>query len=468
MNDSFKKTNPRRPRPRKVSARPRALRPGGALPPAPRDVGEEAWIEVIHKMDQVYNDLLKYEVQLEEKNAALEDSQKFIYSVLDSISDVLIVCDRSGRIQDVNPALSHTVGCGEAELKGTLVVDLFADEASRRKFAELAVRAGGEAISDCEIQLRGRDGAAVPVTVNCTPRFNSVGKMVGMVLTGRPLGELRRAYQQLRQAHEELKRAQQQLVHSEKMASLGLLVAGVAHELNNPISFVLGNAHALKRYLERLRAYLEAVHSGAAPEQMAERRRELRIDRLLEDLGPLIEGTIEGAERTRDIVDGLKRFSAVDRDESKVFNLAQVVARSVHWVARAAAPGVKVSTDLPPELPVTGSAGQMQQVVVNLMQNALDSVGGRGDGRIEVRGAMLDGEIQIEFLDNGPGIPATILSRVFDPFFTTKPVGKGTGLGLSISYGIVERHGGRLTVGNRPEGGAVFTLVLPQAGQKRE
>jgi two-component system sensor histidine kinase HupT/HoxJ len=127
-----------------------------------------------------------------------------------------------------------------------------------------------------------------------------------MVITGRPVGELRRAYDALRQAHEDLKQAQHQLVHSEKMASLGRLVAGVAHELNNPISFVLGNVYALQRYGHALREYLDALHGGASPEALAGLRRALRIDRLLDDLQPLLEGTREGAERTRDIVAGLK------------------------------------------------------------------------------------------------------------------------------------------------------------------
>ena len=113
--------------------------------------------------------------------------------------------------------------------------------------------------------IRGRDGSPLPVSLNCTPRLSGTGKLLGMVLTGRPVGELRRAYHALRQAHEDLKTTQQQLLQAEKMASLGRLVAGVAHELNNPISFVLGNMLAIRRYAARLQTYLEAVHSGAQP-----------------------------------------------------------------------------------------------------------------------------------------------------------------------------------------------------------
>ena len=302
--------------------------------------------------------------------------------------------------------------------------------------------------------------------MNCTPRLSSVGKLVGMVVTGRPVGELRRAYQALRQTHEELKRAQQQLVQSEKMASLGRLVAGVAHELNNPISFVLGNVMALRRYAGRLHTYLEAINEcdGAHTPELDQLRRELRIDRILEDMAPLLDGMIEGAERTRDIVDGLKRFSAVDRQADERFNLTEVVERAVRWVTRAAPPSFAVRLELPAELPLLGSAGQMQQVLMNLVQNACDALADTPAPALEVRAALGAGEvIVLTVADNGPGIPSEHLPRLFDPFFTTKPVGQGTGLGLSISYGIVERHGGKLEAANRPDGGAVFTLLLPLA-----
>jgi two-component system sensor histidine kinase HupT/HoxJ len=248
------------------------------------------------------------------------------------------------------------------------------------------------------------------------------------------------------------------------MASLGRLVAGVAHELNNPISFVLGNAHALHRYAQRLEKYLAAFHAGRPREELEALRRELRIDRLLEDLPPLIEGTVEGAERTRDIVDSLKRFSAVDRNETQPFNLTQVIEQAVHWVTKAAADKLKVVTDLPEGINVLGSAGQMQQVMMNLVQNACrrhrrGSPAAPGDHAP----SAWETAWKCSFRDNGPGIPPENLPHLFEPFFTTKPVGKGTGLGLAITYGIVERHGGSLSAGNSPEGGALFTLKLPLA-----
>lgn len=429
------------------------------------DVGETVWVEVIRKMDEVYNDLLQYEVVLEQKNAALEDSQQFIESVLASMSDILIVCNRHGTIQEVNDSLRRCIGQDESELRGRPLADLFADDGSRQRARDFFSAARPAAVQDCELLISGRDGSPLPVSLNCTPRLSGTGKLVGMVVTGRPVGELRRAYHALRQAHEDLKRTQQQLVQAEKMASLGRLVAGVAHELNNPISFVLGNVLAFRRYAARLQTYIEAVHSDhcqRSPE-VDRLRQELRIDRIMADLEPLLDGMTEGGERTRDIVDGLKRFSAIDRSVDEPFNLADVVARAVRWVTRAGPSSFQVRVDLPAELPVTGSSGQMQQVLMNLVLNARDATCGCRAPLLEITALVADGTVSLHLADNGPGIEPANLSRLFDPFFTTKPVGQGTGLGLSISYGIVERHGGRLEASNRPQGGALFILSLPLA-----
>jgi two-component system, NtrC family, sensor histidine kinase HupT/HoxJ len=426
---------------------------------------ESVWLDVIQKMDEVYSDLLQYEVALEDKNAALEESQQFIVSVLTSMSDVLLVCNRAGVIEDVNQSIQQLTGQDEAALKGRNIFDLFADEASRQQAQHFFAGHVGETLHDCEMQLRAADGSAIPVSLNCTPRYSATGKMLGVVITGRPVGELRRAYKALRQAHEDLKRTQQQLLHSEKMASLGRLVAGVAHELNNPISFVFGNVLALKRYANRLNVYLDAVHRKESWERIDALREELGIDRLLADLPSLIEGTAEGAERTRDIVDGLKRFSAADRNLRETMDLVPVVERAVHWVSKAAPSSFSVRVNLPDAVTVNGSAGQLQQVMMNLVQNACDATAGQDEARLDIS-AEIDGDsVRLRFADNGPGIARENLPRIFDPFFTTKPVGKGTGLGLAISYGIVEHHGGRLEAGNGEDGGAVFMLVLPLAGR---
>ena len=219
----------------------------------------------------------------------------------------------------------------------------------------------------------------------------------------------------------------------------------------------------IQRYASRLESYLGAVHASAAADDGALQamREELRIDRILADMPHLIDGMIEGAERTRDIVDALKRFSAVDKMTPEQVNLNEVVERSVRWVVQSASAKFAADVDLPPGLVCSGSSGQLQQVMMNLVQNACDATARQPDARLTVNGGYAGDMVVLRFADNGPGIAEENLGRLFEPFFTTKPVGQGTGLGLSISYGIVERHGGKLSARNRPQGGAEFELSLP-------
>ncbi|MDD3763789.1 MAG: ATP-binding protein [Nevskiales bacterium] len=426
--------------------------------------GDQAWISVIQKMDEVFSDLLRHEVALEEKNTALEEAQQFTRSVLGSMSDVVIATALDGTIEEVNEALTALVGRVADALRGTAVFELFADSASQDTVRRMVAQK--DAVHDCELTLLTAAGP-VEVSLNFTPRTTAAGRIVGSVMTGRPVGELRRAYRELHETHEQLKRTQQQLLQAEKMASLGRLVAGVAHELNNPISFVLGNVHALKRYSERLGEYIGAVHAGAGEDARNALRERLRIDKILADLGSLIDGTVEGAERTRDIVDNLKRFSAQDRDGDDLFDLGEVVERAVQWVRTASPARFRVDVDIQRGLMVIGSGAQMQQVMMNLVQNARDATEMLAAPSLSVRvDRDADGSVRACFSDNGIGIDPEVLPHIFEPFFTTKPVGQGTGLGLSISYGIVERHGGRLAVANNALGGAEFTVTLPLALEK--
>ena len=435
----------------------------------PAGVSDDTWMDVIHKMDEVYSQLLRDEVALEQKNAELEDSQQFIYGLLSSMSDVLVAADAQGLIEQTNQALCDLAGRAEEALLCTPMDTLLHDEKAVEALHDMMHRAltlrQGHSV---ELMLRDAAGQPVPVDFTATPRYDGRKRCIGFVFVGRPMAEIKRAYQQLHEAHEALKRTQQQLLHAEKMSSLGRLVAGVAHEPNNPISFVLGNVHALNRYTQRLRQYLDAVHAEAALTQhpaLIALAHKLRIEHILNDLPSLMDGTIEGAQRTASIVDGLKRFSALDHEESEAVAIDAVIERAIHWVKKGLALDFDVQFQRCPDCRVLGNAGQLLQVLMNLIQNACDAAGARPGVLPVLRIAAhhaADGVV-ISLHDNGPGISPEDLSSIFEPFFTTKPVGKGTGLGLSISYGIVERHGGTLVAHNHPQGGAEFMLRLPAA-----
>ena len=426
-------------------------------PPANID-SEDAWVSVIQKMDEAYADLVHSQVEVEEKNTELEDARSFLHSIQSAMSDVLIVCDQNGVVQGVNRALEQLTGRSEEELMGARFTDLVA-ATYHSKISSFMGQLRIQPVRDCEVELIGRDGL-VPLSMNCSPRNNHRGRLIGMVMVGRPLGELQKAYKELNAAHAELKLAQERLVQSEKMASLGRLVAGVAHELNNPISFVYGNMHALQRYTDRLCAYFDAINEGNSREQLKAMREKLRLDKAIRDLNSLVEGTMEGADRVKEIVNDLRQFSSTQESEKAVFDLSHVIKTAMHWIIKESKAPIDVVETIPADLTAFGHSGQIHQVVVNLIQNAVDAMDASDPKRLLLSAQIMDGKVIFEVHDSGPGIPDDFLSRLFDPFFTTKPVGQGTGLGLSISYGIVSEHGGELVIQNHPDGGALASLTL--------
>lgn len=421
---------------------------------------ETAWVEVILKMETVYADLVRSQVQVEEKNAALEEAQLFIDSVLSSMTDVLIVCDTRGRIQQVNRALEKLTGIKARNFYQRPLSEIFCAD-SRGMVVQFPQKLGQKSLVDCEVSVECADGGTSPLAMNCSSRYDSDRRLVGMVLIGRPVGELRRAYQDLNKAHDELKQTQLQLVHSEKMASLGRLVAGVAHELNNPISFVFGNMHALQNYGERISQYMAAVDEGTDQDSLNTLREELRIDHIMKDINPLIDGTLEGAERVRDIVQDLRRYSTSQKEPSCKFDLTEIIRTAAEWVTRACRVKPEISYEMPETLQMTGRKGHVHQILINLLQNAVDVMEDQKHSELAITCGISEQFVVVAVHDQGPGIPEEAFLKLFDPFYTTKPVGKGTGLGLSISYGLAIDLGGELKAENHPQGGAVFTLTLP-------
>ncbi|MCM2403736.1 ATP-binding protein [Rhizobium sp. S153] len=424
--------------------------------------GEAMWVDVIHRMEEVYSELLRNETDLERKNAELEEAQTFISSVVASVSDILIACGRDGVIHKVNPAFLTLVGMEEAKVIGTRIFD-YVIEADRKE-AERLMSAGQQGrVLEGDLHFRAAANREECLAMRCAALFDSRRRRLGAVLTGRPISELRQAYQALHQAHLELQTAQRKLIEQEKMASLGRLVAGVAHELNNPISFVYANIYTLDRYRKNLVSYLDAVHQGAGEDEIADLRRGLKIDSILSDIAPLLEGTLEGADRVSEIVKNLRRLSFSETGERHAVDLDRVLRNSTHLAVRAKNAMAEVSIDSDANLFVDAHEGQIHQVLVNLIANALDAVADRQNGWVEITTRQRGDSVEIVVSDNGPGIAETEMNKVFEPFFTTKDVGEGTGLGLWITFTIVQDYNGEITVRNNEAGGAEFHVLLPLA-----
>jgi two-component system NtrC family sensor kinase len=280
--------------------------------------------------------------------------------------------------------------------------------------------------------------------------------------------ELRRRNIELTELNAQLSMAQEQLVQQEKLASIGQLAAGVAHEINNPIGYIFSNFGTLQTYLAQLFDMLDVYQQAeahVADADMAARLRAMRADIdlnfLREDIPALMTESKEGIVPVRHIVQDLKDFSRVDANQEWVWaNLHQGIDSTLNIVSNEVkykADVVKEYGDIPDIecLPL-----QINQVVMNLVVNAAHAIGPER-GRITVRTGRAGEQVWIEVEDNGSGIAPMALSRIFDPFFTTKAVGKGTGLGLSLAYGIVQKHQGRITVDTALGKGTTFRVFLP-------
>jgi len=255
-----------------------------------------------------------------------------------------------------------------------------------------------------------------------------------------------------------------QLVQQEKLASIGQLAAGVAHEINNPIGYIYSNFGSLERYLEQLFRMLAAYEQAGTSPALTALHEELQIAYLKEDLPSLMGDSKEGLMRVRKIVQDLRDFSHVD--SATDWQLAQL-NKGIDSTLNIVASEVKFKADIVKEygeLPeVECLPSQINQVVMNLVVNAAHAMGSER-GRIVVRSGTSFGDVDeawFEVADNGSGIPADVLPRIFDPFYTTKPIGKGTGLGLSVSYGIVQKHQGSIRVDSEVGRGTTFRVTLP-------
>lgn len=434
-------------------------------PKAPPGFSEQgfsdgAWMDVLQAVDKTYAELISYQDQLEAQNRELEGLRVFLASVLMSVSDALIVIGRDGTVEEASQSLDHLLDGGKSDALGHPLSRLVAPGSQETLAAEVATARSSRQPRMIEVELLTPEGPA-PFEMSIAPRLDERGRSKGAVLTARPLGELRRTYAELAQSHRALQETQAHLVRNEKLASLGRLLAGVAHELNNPISFIYANAHALEKYAHRFETYFEQVQSGASRDDLIALRHELKLDRELRNLRSAIDGARDGAERVRDIVEDLRRLSAEGTGDMSRFDLAETARVAASWVQRGTKKDIAFHMDLDCPCQAYGRPGHVQQVIMNLVQNAVDAVQGRAGAQITITASHDGAASTVRVRDNGPGIPDDVAAKIFDPFFTTKDVGKGTGLGLSISHKIAEEHGGTLRLCERVTDGACFSLELP-------
>lgn len=314
------------------------------------------------------------------------------------------------------------------------------------------------------MDLTGDGPLEMPVTTDTeigvlTESFNEMSQRIHSARQ-----ELRAKIAELEAANREIRDTQARLVHTAKMASLGQLVAGVAHELNNPIGFVYSNMATLRDYTNKLQSLLEAAETD--PTKVSSLKKKYDYEFLIDDLPKLIASSEDGARRMRDIVVKLRNFSRLDEAKLKRVDLREGIESTLALLQGELKNRVKINADYGAVPEVLCYASQINQVLMNILSNASQAIDGNGE--IHIALAPVDspaGKLaRITVRDSGKGIPKEAIEKIFDPFFTTKGVGQGTGLGLSISYEIVKKHGGDIRVRSENGRGAEFTVEIPIDG----
>lgn len=375
----------------------------------------------------------------------------------------------------INEAFEAITGYPTAEVLGKNCRFLQGEDRNQPELDEM--RAALKEGRSCRITIRNyrKDGSLFWNELFTAPVFDHEGQLTHYVgvqtdVTARKLAEeaLTRKTIELERALTELRETQVLLVHSEKMSALGQMVAGVAHEINNPISFVNSNLHSFKQSVGELSGAYDALEglileAGSSAEQDAARhiRQQAELDFLLSDVDDLLTASFEGLGRVRKIVEALRTFSRLDEADLKIANLGENI-RSTLLMARGELQGkVEVELDVDDLPDIKCYPAELNQVFLNIIINAAQAI--EGKGLLAITGRELADNLELRFSDTGAGIPTDVLDKIFNPFFTTKAVGTGTGLGLSIAHKIItDRHHGSIRVESTPGAGTTFVITLPK------
>jgi PAS domain S-box-containing protein len=406
------------------------------------------------------------------------------------MSEGVVVADTQGKFLVFNPAAEGILGIGATDdppegwsaRYGLFETDTVTVYPPDRLPLRRAIR--GEEVREAEIFVRhAGKPEGLFICVNATPQRDGQGQVTGGVAVFRDVSERKGAEEKLlsqnqqleklacseRDAHHTLKQAQSQMLQTEKLASLGQLVAGVAHEINNPLAFVSNNVAVMQRDAHALRDLIQLYqqadellkgHDPALYAQIHQLADRIDLPYTLESVDRLILRSRDGLKRIQHIVKDLRDFARLDESDLHEVDLNAGVESTINIIqGQAKKLQVGLKLDLATLPPVTCYPAKINQLVLNLVVNAIDAC--PPGGEVVVRTRPKNHGVELAVADNGSGIDPLIRERIFDPFFTTKPQGKGTGLGLSITYGIIKAHGGTIDLESTVGKGTCFRIWLP-------
>ena len=423
---------------------------------------------------------------------AIRRSEEKYRDIFENALEGIFQATLEGSFISVNPALARIYGFDSPYELIDSVCDisnqLYRNPEDRERFME-TLRENGSARTN-EVQAYRKDGSVIWISVSARLVNNERGypvyyegtveditkrKAAEMSLRG-ALTELELKNRELAESHEAYRESQQKIFQQEKMASIGQLAAGVAHEINNPTGFIISNLNSLHRYMKRVGefadiqaaavddpAFADPVKREALREHLSSQRKKMKIDYLMADTDNLIKESLDGAERIKRIVQDLKSFSRADDAGLVLANLNESMESTLNIVWNELKYKATINKEYG-EIPrVRCNPGQLSQVFMNILVNASHAI--PVSGEITIRTWCGDGNVCVAISDTGMGMPEDLMKRIFEPFFTTKGVGKGTGLGLSIAYDIVKKHNGEVEVASKVGEGTTFTIKIPRENQ---
>jgi PAS domain S-box-containing protein len=376
----------------------------------------------------------------------LEEKLRLYHEVFKHSVDVIMVVDKEGHILERNPAHERRTGFTDEDLKGKTAYDLLPSE----KAAEVRHAIETEGSYRGEMEGTTKEGERVPVLASIFPIHDEHGRLELYVSMGRDITAIKRALNDLADANRELRQAQSQLVQSEKMASLGGLVAGIAHEINTPVGAMTSMHDTLVRAVAKLKEHLISNETVEQDDKLKS------LFKIIDDANQVIRS---GSSRVGEIVRRLRSFARLDEAELKKVDVHEGLEDTLLLVHHEIKHNIELVRDYGTVPPISVYPSRLNQVFLNLLNNARQAI--RGKGTITLKTRVEDKMVSIAIQDDGIGIPSENLSRIFDPGFTTKGVGVGTGLGLSICYQIIQDHRGRIDVESEPGRGTTFTIRIP-------
>ncbi|NWF97851.1 MAG: response regulator [Nitrospirae bacterium] len=420
----------------------------------------------ITKLKSATEETRRQREKIRSQNIELQNHKEKLEAALDQLSELIIQAEteQSFSVRFENPDL---VSCSESlDCKKTTCPCY--GQRNIRCWQISGTHCGGEIQGDFAQKLGRCEHCPVYIKATENPIFR-IGEHFNNMMN-----MLEKKNKEAKEAYEKLKSTQAQVLQQEKMASIGQLAAGIAHEINNPVGFIMSNLNSLQKYMTRLGEFIniqneansQLISEGASSEiikNIQEKKKSLKIDFILEDSNNLIKESLDGADRVKHIVQDLKSFSRIDEAEFKMANINEGIESTINIVWNELKYKARLNKEYG-DIPLTKcNPGQLNQVFMNILVNAAQAIEKKGE--ITVKTWANDGYINIEISDTGCGIPEDKIGRIFEPFFTTKEVGKGTGLGLSIAYDIINKHKGFISVDSEAGKGTTFTIQIPIVDQ---